>query len=275
LEPERESSSPSQSSLWPLALLGILFSWLAFSASKGNQCSKPIHPQDTADHKCGSSRAKVDVVSQVPPPPSERNDTNRSKDPTPRWKKIAEIAVAVSTLGLLIVNIFQSRATRDAADAAKNAADSAVAANRPWIVADSPPQHKRTIQEANLEWRNAGKTPAVAVFSMVEYFLAGFPRRLRTCSEMEIALKTQDRNTWQYQAFVAQDGRYETGLSNTPAWSGPAPLNIHGCVWYTDVLSNTERTSEFFYMALDGRFGFPASGGISLFYSQDRPLVYK
>jgi hypothetical protein len=155
-------------------------------------------------------------------------------------------------------------------------ADSVVSANRPWIVPDRPPQNKRFIQEANLEWHNAGKTPAVAVFSTLEYSMSEFPHRLRTCSEMEKALKKRPLSTWQYQGFVAQDGRYEIGLSNVPAWEGQAPINIHGCVWYTDILSNTERTTEFFYVAFQNKFAFPApSEDVTLYYLAERPFVYK
>jgi hypothetical protein len=157
----------------------------------------------------------------------------------------------------------------------RRSADSVISANRAWIVPGTPPQNKRAIQEANLEWHNAGKTPAVAVFSTAEYFVAEFPLRLRTCAEIERALKALPLNTWQYQGFVAQDARYETGLANTPPWNGPAPLDIHGCVWYTDILSNTERTTEFFYTAFYNKFAFPASEGISVFYEQGRPLIYR
>jgi hypothetical protein len=160
-------------------------------------------------------------------------------------------------------------------EAMQRSANSVVSANRPWVVPDFPPQHKRTIQEANLEWHNAGKTPAVSVFSTTEYFIAEFPHRLRTCAEMERKLRKQPLSTWQFQGFVAQDGRYETGLANTPTWVGQAPINIHGCVWYTDILSNTQRTTEFFYTAFQNRFAFPASEGVSIFYLSDRPFVYK
>jgi hypothetical protein len=92
---------------------------------------------------------------------------------------------------------------------------------------------------------------------------------------MEKSLKEKPISTWQYQGFVAQGERYETGLSNTPTWNGPAPLNIHGCVWYTDILTNTERTTEFFYMAVNGKYTFPVFDGVSLFYLGERPFVYK
>lgn len=163
----------------------------------------------------------------------------------------------------------QSKATQDTARFV-------VSGNRPWIIPYFPPQHKRTIQESNVEWHNAGKSPAVGVFSTAEYFVGEFSKRLRSCREMEIALQKKPIGYWQYQEFVPQDGgRYETALAGTPDWKGPAPLNIHGCVWYRDVFSNTERTTEFFYVALQNKFMVPASEGVSLFYVSGRPFVYK
>jgi hypothetical protein len=189
--------------------------------------------------------------------------------------KYATWLAAIGAIFYGAVATYQAYEMREATKAATMSADSVVSVNRPWIVPDPPPQHKLTIQEANLEWHNAGKTPAVAVFSTAEYFVGEFPRHLRSCPEMERALKEKSLDTWQYQGFVAQDGRYETGLANTPTWNAPAPLNVHGCVWYTDILSNTERTTEFFYVAFRNRFAFPPSEGVSVYYLQDRPFVYK
>lgn len=154
--------------------------------------------------------------------------------------------------------------------------ESVVATNRPWIVPGPPPQHKRVINEANLEWHNAGKTPAVSVFSSAEYFIGPFPHHLRSCPELEKELRKKPVTEWQYRGFVPQDGPYETGLANTPKWDGPAPLNIHGCVWYTDIVSNKERTTEFFYMAVNDNLTFPKSGdGITLYWLSDYPIIYR
>jgi hypothetical protein len=113
LETERESSSPYQNSLWPLALLGILVSSLALIASKRNQPFEPGHRQQAPDHEGKGGKVEVGIVSKIPPPPPQQQHTNGSKDPTPPWKKVAEIVVAVSTIGLLIGSICQSRAMRD------------------------------------------------------------------------------------------------------------------------------------------------------------------
>jgi hypothetical protein len=159
--------------------------------------------------------------------------------------------------------------------AMQESADSEVSTNRAWMVPDAPPHNKRTIEEANLEWHNAGKTPAIAVFSTTEYFIGEFPHQLRTCVEMERKLKKQPMDIWQYEGFIAESGRYETGLAHIPAWVGQQPISIHGCVWYTDIVSNTEKSTEFFLQAFQNKFAFPSSEGVSLFYLSDRPLIYK
>jgi hypothetical protein len=159
--------------------------------------------------------------------------------------------------------------------AMQESAYSDVSSNRAWIVPNPPPQHKRNLAEATLEWHNAGKTPAVDVFSTTEYFIGKFPYRLGTCAEMERKLKKRPLSTWQYQGFIPAGGRYETGLSNTPAWVGQDPILIHGCVWYTDIVTNTERSTEFFLTAFQMRFAYPRSQGVSLFYLAGRPFIFK
>jgi hypothetical protein len=186
------------------------------------------------------------------------------------WIRIAGFVVLAIYAGFTIL-IWS--ANKKAADATVRAADSQVAANRAWIVPDSPPQHKQVIEEANLEWHNAGKTPAISVFSWKEYFPGGFPARMNSCPEVSNAVKKQPSDSLQYQAFIAEGGRYEVGLDHAPVWVGQQPIFIHGCIWYTDVSSNTEKSSEFFYVAFQNKYSFPISDGISLFF--DRPFTYK
>lgn len=159
------------------------------------------------------------------------------------------------------------------ATAAQASANAVVSANRSWIVPDFPPQHKPSIEAANLEWHNAGKTPAIAVSSWKEYFLGTMPQHLRSCGDIERDVKRQPSDSRQYQAFVAEGGKYEVGLDHAPAWRGQQPIDIHGCIWYTDVSSNTEKSSEFFYTAIQNKLAFPSSEGISVFF--DGHFIYK
>lgn len=191
---------------------------------------------------------------------------------TAHWTMVFLLIYTGFTLIIVVSSIF-------ATYHAGRSADYQVAANRAWIVPEPPPQNKRVIQEANLEWHNVGKTPALAVFSGKEYFIGELPRHLRTCAEIEREVKRQPVSTWQYQAFVAEGGRYEIGLDNTPAWTGAAPLNIHGCIWYTDILSKMQRSTEFFYEAFQNKYiAYPPEArgeGVTLYYLGDRPFVYE
>jgi hypothetical protein len=219
---------------------------------------------------------------------TKTNEANADADKKKRKRKplsCAEVwGIVLAIIGLIVTAgtggaiIWQDIIASATLTQLKESVRSDVSANRAWIVPDAPPQNKVTLAEANLEWHNAGKTPAVEVFSAPEYFSGEFPHRLETCAEMEVALKKKSISEWQYQAFVPAGGRYETGLSHTPAWVGQAPILIHGCVWYTDVLTNTQRSTEFFLTAFQNKFAAwpqPPPKGISLFYLAERPFVYR
>jgi hypothetical protein len=211
----------------------------------------------------------------IPPPLSETEKAKKKKN------ELREtIKFWVEVVGVVLLFIYASFtiliwcANKKAADATTRAANSEVAANRAWIVPDFPPQHKRVIEDANLVWHNAGKTPAISVFSWKEYFSGEFPKRMNTCAEAENAVTKQPTDSRQYQAFIAQSERYEIGLDHAPAWVGQQPIFIHGCIWYTDISSNTEKSSEFFYVAFQNNLAvLNPSQGISLFF--DRPFIYK
>ena len=213
----------------------------------------------------------------IPPP---LTDTIKAKEQKKERRETIKFVVEV--VGVVLLFIYASFtiliwwANNKAADATTRAANSEVAANRAWIVPDFPPQHKRVIEEANLEWHNAGKTPAIGVFSWKEYFSGEFPKRMNTCAEAENTVSKQPTDSRQYQAFIAQGERYEIGLDHAPPWAwNNQPIFIHGCIWYTDISSNTEKSSEFFYVAFNGKPFWPpnAPGGVSLFF--DRAFIYK
>jgi vacuolar-type H+-ATPase subunit H len=157
--------------------------------------------------------------------------------------------------------------------ALRESSNSEIATNRAWIIPDFPPQHKRTIEEVNLDWHNAGKTPAISVFSWKEYFTGEFPHQLRTCAMVVNAIKKQSPDRQQYQSFVPEGGKYTVGLDHAPAWFFQQPISIHGCIWYTDIVSNTEKSSEFFYLAFQNKDALPRSEGIGVFFA--RPFIYK
>jgi hypothetical protein len=101
LEPERGPSSPSQSSLWLLALLGTLL--FAFLPSKHNQFREPVHPQDSADNKDTDAQVTTTAIPKIVPTPRNSGGTNQPKERTPFWEKLAVLIA----LGLLVVNVCQ------------------------------------------------------------------------------------------------------------------------------------------------------------------------
>src|ERR1700733_12078478 len=93
LEPERAPSTVAHSNLWSWAFLGFLIAVLPFATSKRNSERKTPAPSITTT-------------------PANLLDVER-KHRTPLWEKLA-VFIA---LALLIVNIFQTRATQKSANA--------------------------------------------------------------------------------------------------------------------------------------------------------------
>jgi hypothetical protein len=125
-------SSPSQNSDEPPGLLKTLaavFSGVLFGLFLSKLDEPPenrrqaIGPQDsTANPQSGANTLPVTVVQVVNSEP-QKDQTNWSKDNAPFRKKVYEWGVAAGTIGLLVVNIFLMRYTREAANAAKESAD--------------------------------------------------------------------------------------------------------------------------------------------------------
>jgi hypothetical protein len=277
------SSSPYKDSPEPGGILYILFAYLGglflFSwFSKTYSAKESINntgrgDRDPSTRRLGPSSECETATPQKPQPPATNRPTGGEQKPW--YKKGWKLAtLLINFLTLLAVTWYACLAS-DQSNSMRQSVESQISGSRAWIVPEAPPQKKPKIEEANLEWRNAGKTPAVSVFSMKEYFTGEFPLILRSCEAMEKELKKTSIDQWQYQGFVADGGRYEIGLDHAPAWVGQAPIAIHGCVWYTDVLSGKERSTEFFYQAFQNVYGFPKADGISVFYLSDRPFIYR
>jgi hypothetical protein len=127
---EKESSSPAQKSSVLLGLLGILayvFGALVFSKihAPHENAGKAIHPQNTSTNPNNSAPRQPSIITEVRPSNQNADNTNGSKQHTPLWEKLAASAVALGTLGLLVVNIFLLRTTKISTDAAKSAAKTA------------------------------------------------------------------------------------------------------------------------------------------------------
>jgi hypothetical protein len=143
---------------------------LALFTSKCNQSGEAIPPHDNAARKNPSTTAQASLVSNVIPAKPNENSSNRGKDGTPLWEKLA-VLIAI---GLLIANIFQVRAVKKGNDIAKNAYQSG---QRAFIVYEdmthtmdviTNPMGKDTIVfDIAAKWQNAGNTPAVRAISLI------------------------------------------------------------------------------------------------------------
>ena len=116
MEPETKSSSSAQSSLWPLALLGILFSTLALCTSKRYQSRESLRQQGHPGQTSNSGEKDVSIIQEVmPTPPEERiTKTTCRPDQTPWLKTMFEGIAILVTIGLLYFNFRQARATEQA-----------------------------------------------------------------------------------------------------------------------------------------------------------------
>jgi hypothetical protein len=173
LEPEREPSSLSRSSLWPLALLCIL-SFVALFTSKRDQPRKPKYPQDTSENEgTGVPISAADIKADSIPTTYCKYEPDGSKNGAPWWEKaaaVAQVVIALVTVGLLIVNAFQMRANKKTADAAKGANKIAEGSLRPWVDAEVVKIGPITFDSTGevlvtvaIKVTNVGHSPAVAV----------------------------------------------------------------------------------------------------------------
>lgn len=154
--PEKSAASPPRSSWWPLALLGTLL--FAFITSKRDQFGESIHPQDRPEktHDIGHHDSAV-IPQVVPTPPGNtKTKTTCRPDQTPWWKTLGEGIALFGGIGLLIVNIYQLRASQSAADTAKDAVH---ISERAYITVGAP-QPDFTKKTITVFINNSGRIPS-------------------------------------------------------------------------------------------------------------------
>jgi len=145
------------------------------SSNQKENRTETMRPQDGISDDGKSVQAEHFSVADLPPTPPHNNHSNRSEDDAPRWKKLAEISIALANLGLLAINIFLWTATKKSANAADSAAKTAVASIRPWIDLDAAVIGPLTFdnQGAHLPLvvsiQNVGHSPAVRVGEHQEF----------------------------------------------------------------------------------------------------------
>jgi len=176
------------------------------------------------------------------------------------------------------------------ASAAITQANIAIAAGQARMV---PTDHKASGLNISLYFLNAGISPAVNVYGLTEYALGSgmsipTPQFAPDCAHLKSKQPAPTKIS--FPVVLPKDTFSIDPIQDIPAgWSAEAnadeiqqfpvrigpgagrivptirTLLIHGCVWYTDVLSNQERTTEFYFMANRNR---PAGS------SQDTVNVY-
>ncbi len=212
--------------------------------------------RESADKQDQTQRARPTIPFSYQTPPDESDyGTKDDYDSCREWTRlIVEFFALLFLIWYANSASIQAVANQDAAVAAKRSADAQIAASRAWIV----PTGKTKTWEAqatngpkymgiDIDWMNAGKTPAIGLHGTAEYSVKPFVNR-KSC----LALKEQAKWTSE-MPLLLQGQQYTITFQNyPPEWNETNKgglLFIHGCVWYTDVLANRERTTEFYYEA--------------------------
>jgi hypothetical protein len=175
-----------------------------------------------------------------------------------RYRECREwIRLAVEVVTLLIVGwyavtnslmygemVTANKQGKDAVAAAKTSADAAVGASRAWLIPIG--QKANPVNGAFNIWiyfANEGKTPAIQIQGTEEYDV----NSAREFGEGCESITTQWSET---EAIKLPNEVFGLAASHIPSERGEKKrlLRIHGCVWYTDVITSTERSTEFCYM---------------------------
>lgn len=236
-----------------------------------------------------ANTAAIKEPNRTTQPPSTGGNSRRRKacrytrDPGMFWVAIATF------LAVVIYACYarqQAKAATAAAQAAKESADAEVSANRAWIV---PSGHKlwmvnKDFMGFEFDWVNAGKTPAVHIRATEEFRTDPKATFKQGC----ITFDPMKGGEEQFTPYLLPQQTFEI-TPNIPgeafAWSeGKAPkIRVHGCIRYVDVLTNSERYTDFCFSVTKTdkvRTVMPCLSsdfGISFFTSNSKwePIVFR
>jgi hypothetical protein len=105
-----------------VAVFAIFSAWfLSKLRTPNKESSKPVTPRDYSQEEGDCCQFEPSLVHQIAQTPKQNDYTQRRKPHTLLWEKLAAGAVAIGTIGLLIVNIFSLGASKRAAIDARKA----------------------------------------------------------------------------------------------------------------------------------------------------------
>jgi hypothetical protein len=224
-------------------------------ASESEQTNFPVKKPSSAwgQRLIGYVKRKMD----------ERRAHKQNETPADKAAKVTAWATALMALFTFVLAIVSwstlreihtgSADTRRLATAAQVSADAEVSASRAWMVPTGEVKVGGVGAPIILYWKNAGKSPAIHVRAKVEYTMDNPAANIsRGCDH----LVTQPG--WSVtSALVLPDHPFDVTLLGIPDEWKAAPLTshrnfleAHGCVSYTDVVTNLNRTTEFCYTAM-------------------------
>jgi len=270
LEPERELSSPVQTSLWPVALIGILVSSVALSVwlkSKAPQhkIAKPVAPQDhTGNESTGSPKQSAPIANVMPTPPSPDKADKCRYSHSPWWKTGAELVGIMAVVAYTILTYcLWSTAQRQLE-----------VTERPWLKINFTAEPV-TFQDGSMQFSmhanitNVGHSVATGVVVPIKMFLASnandiftepLKRQKEFCDAIANKLVSAQQNETQIAIFPNSTdnslllgsgfskAEIEAAPTVMPKLSGKHILPIVvGCVDYQYGVSRHHHQTRFIY----------------------------
>jgi hypothetical protein len=220
-----------------------------------------IPPENTPGKENRYRQTQSPIVSNSAPTPRQNNQSDRDKNKTPLWKKIAEISIAASTVGLLFVTgayaIVSYRQWRELQRSIE-------ISNRAWVGVSRPidvtgllldPKHGKASYIITI--KNYG--PSVGRYVMVSAHVAterseAIVAQLQACKEAEAEsnrITNSVGHLWGDTLFPSDeegrhfdDDEFQFNLE-------PSTLIISGCIAYRDQFGKPRRT-RFCYWRREG-----------------------
>jgi len=183
------SSLPSQNSEEQPGLLktlaavfsGVLFGlFLSKLRAPIQENRKSVSPQEYTGEERSSRPFQSPIVAEIAPAPPHQSEANGRKNDTPLWKKVLEWGALGVAIGLLVVNIFQFRLTREQVHTGQRA----YLVFRHPVLAELPAPEQSP--EVSVELQNSGQTPATDVRITLVIFVANSPDAIQMPSETYI-----------------------------------------------------------------------------------------